>query len=232
MLREGPEASSDDRATGVAYYAWYRGVVPEDDELGVLARERLERNPSDRGAHELLARSAYAADRFELSAAHFRWLVDRDVLGLGPGEQELRWRLARTERRLGRHSSEAALYEQMLADDPADAWALAGKATVMARLGRFDEAVSLVEQAEASAPSQPYLGVYAAVVAAEQGLDDRAVELLEAVVEQREHLAPEYQVELRRDIAMDPSFAAVRSGDRLRVMLARHLGAAAPRPQH
>ncbi len=228
-LREGPEATSDDGRTGVAYYAWYRSVVPEDD-ISVLARDRLARSPSDHGAHDLLARSAYAADRFELAAAHFRWLVDRDALGLG-SEQELLWRLARTERRLGRHSSEAELYERILELDSTDPWALGGKATVMARLGRFDEASDLLSQARVAAPGQVYLDVYDAVVAAEMGLEHRAVDLLEGVVEQREQLAPEYQVELRRDVALDPAFAPVRSSDRLRVMLARHLGAAAPRPR-
>jgi len=230
-LREGPEASADDRRTGVAYYTWYRSVVPDEPELSTSARERLTRSPQDAGAHDILARSAYDADRFELSAAHFHWLVDRSDPGLGGGEQELLWRLARTERRLGRHASEASLYERMLAVDEDDPWALCGKATVMARLGRFDEASELISRASSEAPELDYLGVYAAVVAAEQGLDARAVELLEEVVAQREQLAPEYQVELRRDIALDPAFAAVRSADRLRVMLARHLGAAAPRPQ-
>ncbi len=230
-LREGPEAIADDGRSGVAYYRWYRGVVPDEGDSAALARDRLTRAPADQGAHDILARSAYAADRFELAAAHFRWLVDRDAQGLGGGHQELLWRLARTECRLGRHASEAAIYQQILDRDPADPMALGGQATVMARMGRFDEAAVLLSQASAAAPRLPYLGVYAAVVAAEQGLDQRAVELLEGVVEQREQLAPEYQVELRRDIALDPAFASVRSTDRLRVMLARHLGAAAPRPR-
>ncbi len=230
-LREGPEATSDDLHSGVAYYDWYRSAVPADDALTALARERLARDPADHGAHDILARAAYAADRFELAAAHFSWLRDRAAPGLG-GELELAARLARTERRLGRHASEAALYDAILDQQPDDAWALAGRATVMARLGRYDEASSLLSQAESAAPGQAYLGVYAAVVAAEQGLEERAVELLEAVVREREGLAPEHQVELRRDIALDPSFSALRAGDSLRVMLARHLGAAAPRHHH
>ena len=230
-LREGPEASSDDVRSGVAYYAWYRSAVPDDDS-SALAQERLARSPSDQGARDILARSAYDADRYEIAAAHFRWLVERGDAGLSGSEQELLWRLARTERRLGRHASEAALYERMLERDPAAPWALSGQATVMARLGRFDEAAALLGRARSAAPDLAYLGVHAAVVASEQGLERRALELLEGVVEHREQLAPEHQVELRRDIALDPAFASLRSRDRLRVMLARHLGAAAPRPQH
>jgi tetratricopeptide (TPR) repeat protein len=231
-LREGPEASSDDVRSGVAYYAWYRSAVPSDEGSSALAQERLARRPADHGARDILARSAYAADRFEIAAAHFRWLVERGEPGLSGSDQELLWRLARTERRMGRHASEAALYERMLELDASDPWALSGQATVMARLGRFDEADALLARAHAAAPELAYLGVHAAVVASEQGLERRALELLEGVVERREQLAPEHQVELRRDIAMDPAFASLRSNDRLRVMLARHLGAAAPRPRH
>lgn len=230
-LREGPEASSDDVRSGVEYHSWYRSVVPDDAANSTSARERLARSPSDQGAHDILARSAYAADRFELAAAHFRWLVDRDACGHGGSERELLWRLARTERRLGRHTSEAGIYLRMLDNDPGDPWALGGQATVMARMGRFDEADLLLSQAWSSDPGLAYLGVYSAVVAAEQGLDKRAAELLEQVVGQREQLAPEYQVELRRDIALEPAFASLRSSDRLRLMLARYLGAAAPRPR-
>jgi tetratricopeptide (TPR) repeat protein len=230
-LREGPEASSDDLRSGVAYYAWYRGVVPDDDGTVALAQERLARSPADQGARDILARSAYEADRFEIAAAHFRWLLDRGDSGFAGGEQDLLLRLARTERRLGRHAEEAELYQRILERDPADPWALSGQATVMARLGRFDEAASLLAQARAAAPELVYLGVHAAVIAAEQGLEQRTLELLEGVVERREELAPEHQVELRRDIALDPAFARLRTSDRLRVMLARHLGAAAPRPR-
>jgi tetratricopeptide (TPR) repeat protein len=229
LLREGPEAVNDDHRSGVGFYAWYRSAVLDDVAPSVLARERIARDPTDERAHDILARSAYEADRFELAAAHFRWLDERGDRGLANVERELLWRLARTERRLGRHAAEARSYERILALQPDEPWALGGQATVMARLGRFDEAASLLNQASSIAPGHAYLDVYAAVVAAEQGLDSRAVELLEGVLAQRDGLAPEYQVELRRDIALDPAFSGLRSAGELRVMLARQLGAAAPR---
>jgi tetratricopeptide (TPR) repeat protein len=232
VLREGPEAASDDARSGVAYYSWYRSVVPDEILGSSLARERLEENPSDHGAHDLLARAAYAADRYELAAAHFRWLVDRGAEGMDGGERDPLWRLARTERRLGRHARELEACERILAVYPDDPWALGGQAMVMARLGRFDEADELISRASARAPQLRYLDVYAAVVAAEQGSEQSAMELLEGVVADRELLSPELQVELRRDIALDPAFASLRTSDRFRVMLARHLGAAAPRLRH
>jgi thioredoxin-like negative regulator of GroEL len=232
VLREGPEASSDDARSGVAYYAWYRSAVPDSIHSSSLARERLDENPTDHGAHDLLARAAYDADRYELAAAHFRWLVERGARGMDGGERDLLWRLARTERRLGRHAKELEAYERILELHPDDPWASSGQAMVMARLGRFDEASALIAQASAHAPQLRYLDVYAAVVAAEQGSERQAVELLERVVAERERLAPELQVELRRDIALDPAFASLRTSDRFRVMLARHLGAAAPRLRH
>ncbi len=229
-LREGPEAISDDNISGVAYHSWYRVVVPDTPELAALARERLVRNPSDTGAHEILARTAYEQDDYELAAAHFRWMVERQAPT--STDRDLLLRMARTERRLGRHAAEAACYDRILAADPQDAPALAGLATVMARLGRFDEASDFVLQAATASPDDRYLDVYGAVVAAEQGLEEDALALLGSAVEARDQLAPEQQVELRRDIAMDPAFGALRANDTLRVLLVHQLGAAAPRHQH
>ncbi len=230
-MREGPEALSDDHRSGMAYHAWYRHAVPDDSALTALARERLARNPVDAGAHELLAHAAYEGDRFDQAVRHFHWLIENEQELRVGGSADLVWRLARAERRLGRHVVEAGLYQRLLEQDPDNARVLGAQATVMARLGRYDEARERIERATALDPADAYLGLFEAVVAAEQGLDEAALTHLELVASRRESLSPEYQVELRRDIALDPAFAPLRSDDRMRAMLVRQLGAAAPRPQ-
>lgn len=229
-LREGPAAVSDDERSGVDYYGWYRSVVTGNQALPALARERLVRDPGDAGAHEILAAEAYAEDQHEIAVRHYRWLAERAAVRGHSLDHGLLWHQAEAERRLGRHVAEAACYDAILAADPDDPWALAGLATVMARLGRFDEARGLLDRSAAVSEGDRYFDVYAAVVAAEQGQGERALELLERVVTERDALPPESQVELRRDLALDPAFAALRADNGLRRMLVRHLGAAAPRP--
>ena len=62
-----------------------------------------------------------------------------------------------------------------------------------------------------------------------QGREAEAIEALEDGFAARAQLSKELQIEMRRDIALDPAFKAMRSDWRLRAMLLRHLGAAAPR---
>ena len=62
------------------------------------------------------------------------------------------------------------------------------------------------------------------------GSDDDAINHLEIAVARRNALPDELQIELRRDLALDPGLSAVRADPRLRAMLNRQLGAASPRP--
>ncbi len=229
-LRDGPEAAADDERSGMAYYEWYQLAVPAPSPTAQAAVDRLRRNPADAGAREIVARAAYETERYDEAAKHFHWLADQRELLNEPDDCDLLARLARAERRRGRHSVEAGLYRLILEQNPDDARAIGALATVMARFGRYDEAQHAIGQAALLAPEDGYLKVHAALIAAEEGRELEAIDLLEQVLLQREQLSEEFRVELRRDIALDPAFASLRADDRFRGMLARHLGAAGPRP--
>ena len=98
------------------------------------------------------------------------------------------------------------------------------------RLGRLDEAQGAVDELLIRAPMHPYTHVTEAVVWAWKGQTEDAVQALEQGFVARAQLSEEMQIELRRDIALDPAFHSLRRDWHLRAMLLRHLGAAAPRP--
>jgi hypothetical protein len=76
----------------------------------------------------------------------------------------------------------------------------------------------------------PYTHVTQAFVFSWEGRIEDAVSALEQGFVARAQLSEEMQIELRRDIALEPTFHSLRKDWHLRAMLLRHLGAAAPRP--
>jgi Flp pilus assembly protein TadD len=222
-IADGPRHISDDRATRTAFYRWYRSAVPSDP-LARKASQRLEQDEMDGAARRTLANAAYNADRFESAAWHYQMLTwaNQDDGGALLG-------FARSQRRRGRHASEIEVYRRILESWQDHAAALGGMATALARMGRFDEAALSLERLETVSPEDPYTDMAIATIAALEGRSGDALDALNRAVSHRQLLSPELQIELRRDIALDPAFSALRHDKRLRGLLRRHLGAAAPR---
>jgi Flp pilus assembly protein TadD len=222
-IADGPRHIPDDMASRTAFYRWYRSAVP-DDPLARKAASRLTADELDRVARRTLANAAYNADRFKAAAWHYQvltWGKETDggaFLGL-----------ARAQRRRGHHASEIQVYRRMLLTWRDHPGALSGLATALGRMGRFDEAAATLEQLETVAPDDPYTDMSSATLAALQARHVDALESLDRAFSARAQLAPDLQIELRRDLALDPAFASLRSDKRLRGLLRRHLGAAAPR---
>ncbi len=223
-LAQGPRHVPDDHLSGTAWHTWYLGAVPRDDtrEDGL---DRLRRNPADALGHRMIAMAAYADEDYEVAASHLRWLVTQH-----PGEVADVLRLARVERRRGRHAREIELYRAVLAAQPDNAQALQGLVVATARLGRLDEASPMMDELQAQFPDQVGTELAVAMVAAMQGRDREALDALDRVVAGRGSLTQEAQLELRRDLALDPVLADLRKDKRFRALLHRHLGAAAPMP--
>jgi Flp pilus assembly protein TadD len=223
-IADGPRHTPDDAISRTAYFRWYRRIVP-NDSLAHDAGDRLVVDPSDASARRIIALAAYNADRFDTAAWHYQILLDGD-----PMDRGLLMRMAMAERRRGHHRNEIGLYRRILnrsGDDPA---ALRGLATALARMGRLDAAAEVLDHVEVAAPRDPYTDLTAATIAAIDGRNQDAIQALDRAVATRAQLRPEMQIELRRDIALDPAFASLRKDKRLRAVLRRHLSAAAPPP--
>jgi hypothetical protein len=83
-----------------------------------------------------------------------------------------------------------------------------------------------------ASPDNPYGQVFEALCASLQGREDEAIAHLEEAISRRGAMSDDLQIELRRDLALDPALAPLRADPRLRAMLSRQLGAASPRPRH
>lgn len=223
-IGEGPRHSSDDLQSGTRYYAWYRSAVLSDpyidEAFSLVAHDR-----TNAAARRRLAREAYNAEDWDTAAWHYRWLVQQH-----PEDRLVKLHLAWAERRRGRHKAEIGLYREILDGHPDHVLAQAGLAAALARMGRMDEATLLVDNLQVLAPMDPYTDMTIAMVEAIQGHDTEALTALERVLTGRRQLSEEMRLEMRRDLALDPVFASLRKHRKLRVLLAKHLGAGAPRP--
>ncbi len=223
-IADGPRHLQDDRTSRTAFYRWYRMAVPADP-MARDASERLALDDRDTAARRTLANAAYNADRFDSAVWHYQvlsWADQADggaLLGL-----------ARAQRRRGHHATEIAVYRKILETWQEHPGALGGLSTALGRMGRLDEAVATLEQLQVVSPDDPYTFMTSATLAALEGRERDALESLERAVMARAQLPPDQQIELRRDLALDPAFASLRKDHRLRSLLRRHLGAAAPRP--
>ena len=219
---DGPLHLNDDAVTGVGYHRWFKRVVPTDANA-FQANARLDLDPDDVGARRIIGRAAYNAERNRLAAWHYREMLSRF-----PEDDHARLRLAWAERRAGHHTTEAKLYREILRSQPGHPLALGGLSMAAARLGRMDDAQDILDTLHVLAPSHPYTDLTSAVVESLRGDERDAIRSLRRVLQRRDLLDEELQVELRRDIATDPAFSGLRTQWRLRAMLRRHLGAASP----
>jgi len=222
-VAEGPTHSNDDRVTGVGYHRWLKVMVP-NDPMVLEADQRLDAEAEDTESRRIVAQAAYNTGHYRLAAWHYRWILDRH-----PGDAHAQLRLAWAERRQGRHQAELSLYTAVLGEQPDNVLALGGRAMAQARLGHLADAQVSFDNMAVRAPAHIYTEVTAAVLEAVRGRDDLALASLDRAIEGRNHLDRELQLELRRDIAVDPVFASLRASRRLRAVLRKHLGAASPR---
>ncbi|MFT5682637.1 MAG: Flp pilus assembly protein TadD [Myxococcota bacterium] len=220
---DGPRHVPDQQAS-TDYYEWYRSVVLTDNQVEDASVQFL-RDQEDPAARQVLALDAYSRDDYESAAWHYQWIVDHF-----PADRAARIRLARAEKRLGYHTREVEHYRAVLSADSTSIEARAGLAVALTRLGRLDEAAEALDILLVSAPHHPITLLAVATITAMKGQEAEAGEALEAGFLGRAQLSQELQIEMRRDIALDPAFKTMRSSWWLRGMLTRHLGGAAPRP--
>ena len=173
---QGPRHLPDDLLSGTGWNAWYRRAVPVDDQY-LDAYDRLRTNPMDAGAHRIVAQAAYDNDDFDVAAWHYRWLANQY-----PDDRGILLRLARAERRRGRHNVEIDLYRHVLAQDAQNTEAMGGLAVALARVGRLDEAYQLEDELQATAPMAPSTDLTIALVAALQGHDCEALDALDRAI--------------------------------------------------
>ncbi|MED5373503.1 MAG: tetratricopeptide repeat protein [Myxococcota bacterium] len=217
-------AVNDDQVSGIGYYRWYRAQVPSSLEAE-LARLRLDQDPSDTENRARVARGAYDNEDFSQALAHYRVLLEEH-----PGNTRYLWGRSQAEKRLGQHRAELATYRELLEKDPDNVGALGSGAVALARLGDFDAAEDWMRQALAAAgPVDPQLRMYEAMLLALQGRDSEALAAIEEAIVHREALPDGLQLELNRDLAIDPALASLRARSELRTLLWRQYGAAAPR---
>lgn len=221
---DGPAAVPDDQLTGWAFYEWHADNVRWSSDR-VMARVRLQADPDNVELRAQLAHAAYGQDDYEEAAWHYAWLADRHPDGV-----EWHSGLARAHKRLGMHQAELESWERVLELEPRHVLALGNRAVAFARLDRWDQARPALDRLREVAPEHPYGHVYLALFGALEGADDDALGHLELAMERREALSDDLRIELRRDIAVDPALAGLRSDPRLMAMLNRQLGPRAPRP--
>jgi len=218
---EGREATNDDRSTGYQYYRWYRLEVPSTLQAE-LARLRVEEGRTE--DYALIARGAYDNDNWRDALVHYQALADAEP-------EDVRWLygVGLSQKRLGLHRMELASYERILELDPSHKDALGNGAVALARLGDYEAASEWLVRMQQVGQDAPYLHVYEGLVAAIEGRRGESIRQLELAVAGRGSMTDAERVELRRDLAMDPALASLRSDRALRTMLWRHYGAAAPR---
>lgn len=224
VLAEGPRHLPDDHTSGIGWYPWYRQAVPTDDQVD-RAYERFGRDASDLTARRQLARAAYDRDDHEEAAWHYTRLLEQE-----PSDRQARLRLAWAEKRLGHHSPEIDHYRRLLEVDEGELAARAGLAVALSRLGRLDEAALELDHLRAHAPMSPHTHRAAIMFHALQGQDREALAALERCMRGRHQLSDEMELELRRDLALEPALSRLRTDKRALSLLHRHLAAAAPRP--
>ena len=221
----GPKHKPDDQASGVRWYRWYRAAAPIDaDQHDAAVAAHLE-DPRNPMARAVLGQLAYNEDRFEESARYFRALVEEY-----PEDFDACFQLARAEMRLGHHRAEARHLRTVLRQNVGNHDARGALAVALARLQRLDEAAVELEELRIDAPNHPATRLAEAKVAALAGKHADALEQFEELMHLRHTLTASVQLEIRRDIAMDPAFGPLRKNVRLRSLITRHFGAAGPRP--
>ena len=210
-------------STGFRYHPWYRGAVPSTLDAE-LARIRLQSDPGNQGQLALVARGSYEQDDWAGALSHYTALIDAE-----PDNAAWLHGQARSQKRLGFHRGEISTWIRVLELAPDDVHAMGNRAVAHARLGDYEAADYWLVRMRGADSDDPYLYVFEAMVSAIEGDDDTALVLLEQTIASRHELPDGLQVELRRDLALDPALGSLRGDDRLQRMLSRQYGADRPR---
>ncbi|MEC8193224.1 MAG: hypothetical protein VX127_10860 [Myxococcota bacterium] len=220
---DGPAHRPDKYATQFGYWRWLNDSVLVDQRLAD-ADARLLADPEDAESRRVVAKAAYNSGHYDAAAWHYAQLIEADEL-----DANAALRLAWALRRDGAHRAERDLYKKLLDREPDHVLALSGMVMSEIRLGRPGDAMRAFDALQTIAPDHPYTDLTASFVDAHLGNERQAVRSLARALEHRERLDREMQLELKRDIAIDPVFASLRGRADLRGALRRHLGAASPR---
>ena len=220
---DGPSHRTDDAQTGVGYTPWLRNAVFVDERFKEADR-RLVVDPESTESRRIVAHTAYNSGHYSAAAWHYRQIVEADS-----SDHQAALRLAWALRREGKHQQELAIYRSILLGDPGHVLALSGRTLAELRLDQTGAASRTFDRLQTVAPDHPYTEMTAAIMEANQGQPSRALQSLSRALKERERLPKDLQVELRRDVAIDPLFAPLRAGRGLPAVLRRHFGAASPR---
>lgn len=222
---EGREAVPDDARTRWGYYAWYRAAAPPTVISTELARIQLARAPQDLQLRAQVARGAYENENYREALRHYALLSEQE-----PANARWLEGLALAQKRLGQHRAEIRTWDRLLHHAPDELHALGNLAIALARLGDYESAERELERLRPHLTRDAYLHVFFGIYEAIRGREVDAIAELEEAVSRRETLSEAQQVELLRDLSLDPVLRNLRSDARLRSMLYRHFGAAAPQP--
>jgi tetratricopeptide (TPR) repeat protein len=217
---EGPRAHPDDERSGFTYYSWYRESVPIPSvvvrKTGAAGLQGVD--------HAALAEASYAADNYEAALAHFQWLVAHN-----PGVSKWLEGVALSQKRLGMHAQEHRSIERLLQIDPNHMVAMGNLAVALARMGQLEAAQESLDALKTRYPFQPFATQCEALIFAIRGEEMGALGALDELFREHGALPRRLQDELKRDIALDPAMANLRSDPRLQELLLESLQNA-PRP--
>ena len=173
---------------------------------------------------DALVFEGYEQDDWAGALSHYTALIDAE-----PDNAAWLHGQARSQKRLGFHRGEISTWIRVLELAPDDVHAMGNRAVAHARLGDYEAADYWLVRMRGADSDDPYLYVFEAMVSAIEGDDDTALVLLEQTIASRHELPDGLQVELRRDLALDPALGSLRGDDRLQRMLSRQYGADRPR---
>ncbi|MCB9778107.1 MAG: tetratricopeptide repeat protein [Alphaproteobacteria bacterium] len=192
---------------------------PQVERQLQAARTRLELNPDDIGALQVVGHYAYLAERVDLCQGAYNRLVE-----LVPDDPAVYNNLALTYKRQGEFQQEEALYRKAVELDPFDPIVLNNLAVNLAHQARFDEALDIMQLLDELMPGDAYTELHRAKIYAAMGKRQKAYKHLERALEGVDQLETLHHIEFRQDLRLEPLFAELRHEDRFRRLIEKRYG--------